>query len=109
MCQFSTNTGFAEFTLLKENGECYYIIPGNPDRVVVCEGDCDDVNRNPDGVEACFAKVQQDERCGINWFEVGDNLCMCYPNEWLDCGLVADGSEDLYRIGNFISCVVCLI
>ena len=57
------------------------------------------------GVNECFKRVERDSRCGNKWFEVGNNDCMCYPNDWADCNVIRDSGEDLYQIGNYISAV----
>ena len=68
---------------------------------IVCSGkSCEGVvNRERKGVEACLSLVLKNTVCGTNWFEVGDEGCYCHPKYLLECDVVNDPSEDLYRIG----------
>ena len=90
---------------MNKNAECNK--RGNPVRVQICYGTCPEINRTFNGVEECFKRVQQDSRCGGKWFEVGDNDCMCYPSDWVECNVISDSNEDLYQIGNYILSVTC--
>ena len=83
------------YELLQQNAEC-----GGHIRHTICDGDCSlPVNRDVEGVDNCFRLLQGNSECGNKWFEVGENLCMCYLIELLQCDIISDGGEDLYKIG----------
>merc|ERR1719158_1171832 len=79
--------GSGTFSLLRDSAEC------RGGQMQVCRGNCPDVNRQPDGVRACFERGQQDDRCGDKWFEVGNNKCYCCPKDWSECDVMNDGGE----------------
>ena len=92
------------YVLVKQNAECneghLTIIPERRD---ICWGDCTLlVNREEAGIANCFQLLQADSECGNKWFEVGDNLCMCYSIELLKCNITSDPYEDLYKISELI-------
>ena len=86
------------YELLRKNAECRGQI-----RKKLCRGDCPYlVNRDVVGVANCYKLLREDSDCGEKWFEVGDDLCMCYLIEQVECNFVSDGGEDLYKIGKSI-------
>ena len=95
---FEIGESSISYELLQQNAEC-----GGHVRKDICNGDCSlPVNREVAGVANCFQLMQGDSECGNKWFEVGDNLCMCYLIELLQCDITSDGGEDLYQIGELI-------
>ena len=85
--------------MVQQNAECDTSTQTHR-RKDICGGDCTlPINREVAGVANCFELVHADSECGNKWFEVGDNLCMCYLTGLVECDIESDEGENLYRIG----------